>query len=146
MFFLKKIVILFLFLMAWVTILSGCVQDKYDKGAEGVTFSKLGGFTDRNGQAKIRLIAYSGEAETANIKNYAERLGCGMLFAYFYPESTDRSEIPVEELNTARSFVEAKEILFKGEGYGKWHFAAQCLGMITTVTDCQERSISTNCR
>lgn len=146
MFFLKKIVILFLFLLAWTAILSGCVQDKYDKGAEGVTFSKIAGFTDSNGQARIRLIAYSGEAETANIKNYAERLGCGMLFAYFYPESTERSEIPVEEIEAAQTIVEAREILFKGEGFGKWRFAVQCLTLIPTITDCQESPISSNCR
>jgi len=63
--------------------------------------------------------------EIENVKSYADRLGCGMIFAYFYPESTDRNEIPIEELQSARSFVEAREILFKGEGYDKWHFAAQ---------------------
>jgi len=142
----EKMVIRFLFFLALAAMLSGCVQDKYGKGTDSVTFSKIGGFTDRNGQAKIRLIVYSGEAEREDIKRYAERLGCGMLFAYFYPDSTDRNEIPVEEIQSARSFVEAREILFKGEGVGKWRFAAQCLTLIPTVTDCQEAPISTNCR
>ncbi len=142
----NKMVLCYLFILALSFVLPGCVQDKYNKGAENVDFTNIGGFTDPNGQARIRLIVYSGEAELENIKSYADRLGCGMLFAYFYPESTDRNEIPIEELESSRSFVEAREILFKGEGYGKWHFAAQCLGLIPTVTDCQERSISTNCR
>jgi hypothetical protein len=141
-----KTVVRFLLLSVLVIPVSGCVLSKYDKGDEGVTFTKIGGFTEPNGQAKIRLITYTGQAEMENVKTYAEQLGCGMMFAYFYPETSDRSLIPVEEIQAARSIVEAREILFKGEGVGKWRFATQCLSLIPTVTDCLKSPISTNCR
>lgn len=141
-----KTTIKLMFLLVLLAGISGCADMGGDKVAEGVTFSKIGGFTDRNGQAKIRIVVYSGEAEVGNIKVYSEKLGCGMLFAYYYPDATDRNDIPVQQLESAQTFVEAREIMFKGEDVGKWSFASQCLGMIPTVTDCVESPISTNCR
>ncbi len=136
----------FLLAVVLAAMLTGCVQSKYDKGSEGVTFSRIGGFTEPGGQGKIRLFTYTGEPEIEDVKKYAEQLGCGMMFAYFYPETSDRNLIPVEEVQSARSIVEAREILFKGEGVGKWHFATQCFSLIPTITDCRKSSISTNCR
>lgn len=142
---LKKVVKL-LFLLVVLGAVSCCAGMDSNTFSEGVTFRKVGGFTDRRGQAKIRLIVYSGEAKEGNIRLYAEKLGCGMLYAYYYPDITDMNDIPVQQLESARNFVEARDLLFKGEGVGKWNFASQCLGMIPTVTDCVEMPISTNCR
>lgn len=142
---LKKVVKLLIMLFVLGAV-SGCAGMDGNTFAEGVTFRKVGGFTDRYGQAKIRLIVYSGEAKEGNIRLYAEKLGCGMLYAYYYPDTTDMNDIPVQQLEYARNFVEARDLLFKGEGAGRWSFASQCLGMIPTVTDCVELPISTNCR
>lgn len=141
-----KTVITFMCLLVLPAVLSGCAGMDNKKVAEGVTFRKIGGFTERNGQGRIRLVTYSGEAEKGNIEIYANKLGCGMLFAFYYPESTDMNDVPVAQLESARNFVEAREVMFKGEGVGKWSFASQCLGLIPTVTDCVESPISTNCR
>jgi hypothetical protein len=139
--------IMYLFSLAVLLAgISGCAAMNMDKIAEGVEFRKVGEFTDRNGQAKILLVVYSGKAGEGNIRQYAEKLGCQMIFAYYYPDSTDRNEIPAQQLESARNFAEAREVLFQGEGVGKWRFASQCLGMIPKVTDCLEYSISTNCR
>lgn len=135
-----------LFSLFMVTFFSGCVEMKGDKSSEEITFTKAGEFTDRRGQAKIKLYTYAGEAEFEDIKSYAGTLGCGMLYAYFYPADTLREEIPVYELGSAKSFSHAQDILFKGEGYAKWHYAVMCLGMLPTLTDCQETPLSTNCR
>jgi len=128
------------------TLVFGCVEMKGDRSGENITFTKAGEFKDRRGQATIKLYTYAGAAELDDIKSYAGTLGCGMLYAYFYPADTLRDEMPVDELQTARSFTHAQEILFQGEGYAKWHYAAQCLGLIPTVTDCQATPLSTNCR
>lgn len=127
-------------------IASGCAKEKYDNGYEGINFDHVAEFSDSRGQVKIKLVVYSGEPEKENIKAYAGTLGCGMLYAYFYPDSIMREEIPIAEITSATSFVQAQEILFKEEGYSRWHYAAQCLAMIPTVTDCQETPLSPNCR
>jgi len=138
--------ICFLSLIFWPGVFAGCAGMNSDKAADGVKFSKIGEFRDSSGQARILLIVYSGEATKGNIKQYAENLGCGMVFAYYYPETTDINTIPVGQLESAGNFVEAREALFTGENSAKWRFASQCLGMVPTLTDCMEFTISTNCR
>lgn len=141
-----KTAIQVIFLVVCFAGISGCASLNTDDTAEGVNFCKIGEFADRRGQVKIVLVTYTGEAGAGNIQQYAEKLGCRMMFAYYYPDSTDRNEIPVQQLESAGNFLEARELLFQGEGVGKWRFASQCLGMIPTVTDCLEYSLSTNCR
>jgi len=126
--------------------LSGCADKKNDSGTEGVSFRKIGGYTDPRGQGKIRIYLFAGEPEIEDIKMHTEKLGCGMLFAYYYPESTDINDIPLEEIETARSLLAARDALFKGEGVGRWRFGTECLGIIPSTTDCMESPISTRCR
>lgn len=123
-----------------------CAELTGGKSENPPTFNRAGEFTDRRGQAKIRLFTYTGLAEYADIKSYTEKLGCGMVYAYFYPAGTPVNEIPAAELQAAKSFTRAQEILFQGAGYTKWDYASQCIGFIPTVTDCRETPISTNCR
>jgi len=134
------------FLTVLLAGISGCADLNMKKTAAAVTFSKIGEFTGHGGQSKILLVIYSGEAQEGNIKEYAEKLGCQMVFAYYYPDSTDRNDIPAQQMQEAENFAAARDVLFQGEGVGKWHFASQCLGMIPHVTDCQEFPISTYCR
>ena len=126
--------------------LSGCSELGGSKYAQNVTFNQVGGFTDKYGQAKIRLVTYSGDAKEGNIREFAGKLGCSMMYVYYFPDTTDMSEIPAEKLAQAKNYVEARDLLFEGEGVAKWRYASQCLGMMLTVTDCVEMSISTNCR
>ncbi|MDW7772997.1 MAG: hypothetical protein SCH71_08920 [Desulfobulbaceae bacterium] len=133
------------FLLVLLAGISGCADVK-NKMADGVEFNNVGRFADRRGQANIVLVTYSGEAAIGNIKQYAEKLGCEMMFAFYYPESTDMDDIPIRQLEEAGNFGDARELLFKREGVGKWRFASQCFGLIPTVTDCLESPISPNCR
>ena len=142
----KRKALCFVLLFILTVGFAGCADKKSDAGTEGVAFRKIAGFTDPRGQGKIRLFVYSGEPEIEDIKRYTEKLGCGMLFAYYYPESTDRNEIPIEGIESAQSLVEARDILYKGEGVSKWRFGTQCFSLIPTITDCQESPISMNCR
>lgn len=135
-----------IFLLCMLGIfLSGCA-DKKSSGTEGVTFQKIAGYTDQRGQGRIRVYTFSGEPEIEDIKMHTEKLGCGMLFVYYYPESMDLSEMPLESLETAKSTVAANDLLHKGEGVSRWRFGAQCLSIIPSITDCMETPISTNCR
>lgn len=127
-------------------ICGACGEMTGGKGENPPTFNRAGEFTDRRGQAKIRLFTYSGRVEYEDIKSYTETLGCGMLYAYFYPAGTPVTVIPAAELQEAKSFTQAQEILFQGAGYTKWDYASQCIGFIPTVTDCRETPLSTNCR
>ena len=123
--------------------ITGCV----DKKPMDINVSKIVEYTDRLGQANLRLYIYSGEeVEIEDIKAYTEKLGCNMLYAYFYPDTLSLSEIPVEEIRTAKTFSEAQDILFNGEGYAGWRFASRCFAAIPIVTDCLESRVSQNCR
>ncbi len=124
-------------------VFTGCA----DKGSEKpITYQKVASFDDPRGQGKIRIYMYSGEPELEDIKKKTEKLGCQMLFAYYYPESTDMNDIPVDRINNAQSLVEARDTLFKGEDVGRWHFGSQCFSLIPSVTNCFESPVSTNCR
>ncbi len=113
---------------------------------ELIDIKKLGEFSDKRGQARVKLLTYSGPAKLENIKKYVGTMGCGMLYAYFYSADTDPALIPVEELQSAGTFSQARDVLFQGEGYAKWDFGAACLGIIPTVTDCRKTPYSSNCR
>jgi hypothetical protein len=89
---------------------------------------------------------YSGEPEVEDIKAYVENQGCNLLYTYFYPDTVSLSEIPVEEIRSAKSFVAAQDILFNGEGYARWSFSSQCLAVIPIVNNCNERFGGQNCR
>lgn len=108
--------------------------------------SKMAEYADRRGQANVKLYMYSGSPKITDIRAYAEKQGCNMHYAYFYPDTVPLSEIPVEEINAAKSFADAREILFDGEGYARWRFSSQCLAVIPIVTDCNERFAGQNCR
>lgn len=129
-----------------IVLVPGCAALDPKGVADNVSFRLVGGYGGQTEQARIRVIVYSGKPKEGNIKQYAEKMGCGMIFAYFYPDSTDMNDIPVVELADARNFIEARDVLFKGEGFGKWSYATKCMGIITTLTDCVEHPISTNCR
>lgn len=129
-----------------VSMLLGACGAMNSFGKNQVTYTRAGGFIDKRGQAKIVLFTYNGHAKYEDIKSYTETLGCGMLYAYFYPADTSSDLIPTYELQNAKSFTQAQDVLFKGAGYAKWHFASQCIGFIPTVTDCRETPLSTNCR
>ena len=108
--------------------------------------SKVADYSDRRGQANVQLYMYSGTPKVDDIKTYTEKLGCNMLHAYFYPDTIPLSEIPVEEINAAKSFTEAQEILFNGEGFARWRFSARCFAVIPIVADCNDRFAGQNCR
>lgn len=141
-----KIALVSVILFFMTAGLIGCADKKNDSGTEGVSFRKIAGYTDQRGQGRIRIFLYTGEPEVEDIKRHTDKLGCGMLFAFYYPESTDLNDIPVEGIETARSMVEAREALFRGEGVGRWRFGTECLGIIASITDCMESPISTRCR
>jgi len=111
-----------------------------------INVRKLAEFSDSRGQANVKLYLYSGEVKEENIKAYAEKLGCNMIFAYFYSDTIPLHEIPVEEIRSAKSFNETQEILFNGEGYASWRFAARCFAAIPIIVDCKESGVSQNCR
>ena len=111
-----------------------------------MTFKKIAGYDDPRGGGKIRIYTFTGEPELEDIKTHVEKLGCGMLFSYYYPTTADRSEIPVERIEAAKSLLEAREILYTGEGVSRWHFGSQCMTLIPSVTNCMESPISSNCR
>lgn len=142
----KRIALSSAILLLMTANLIGCADKKNDSGTEGVSFQKIGGYTDPRGQGRVRIFLYSGEPEIEDIKMHTDKLGCGMLFAYYYPESTDSNDIPVVQVETARSLLDAKDALFKGEGVGRWRFGTECLGIIPSITDCMESPISTRCR
>lgn len=129
-----------IFLMA---LSFGCAQ----KNPADIQVSRLVEYSDRLGQAHVQLFRYSGEVKKKNIKAYAkEKLGCNMLYAFFYPDTVSMNAIPVEEISTARSFVEVQDILFRGEGVARWRYAVQCLSVIPIVVDCSTNPVSQNCR
>ncbi len=123
--------------------LAGCADKK---NLEDINVTKLAQFTDRLGQANVKLYTYSGEVKEENIKAYVEKLGCGMLYAYFYPDTVPMDQIPVEEIGAARSFAEVQEVLYNGEGFARWRYAAQCFAVIPVIMDCFESPASQNCR
>jgi hypothetical protein len=131
-----------LFLAAGIT---GCA-DKDKKNPADIEVRKMAEFSDRLGQASVKLYIYSGDVEEKNIRAYTEKLGCRMLHAYFYPDTVPLNEIPIEEIRSATSFSEVQEILFHGEGYAGWRFASRCFSVIPIVTDCRESRVSQNCR
>ena len=140
----KKTSLIFLFVLFFVSGLTGCA-DKNVNLAD-IDVRKLAQYSDKRGQANVKLYMYSGEVKEKNIKAYAEKLGCNMLFAYFYPDTVPLNEIPVEEIRSAKSFNDTHEILFNGEGYASWRFAARCFAVIPIVADCQASSVTQNCR
>jgi len=142
----QKIMAALLLGFTFSMLCSACGDMKGRTGADSLKVIPAGAFTDKRGQAKIRLFTYVGEPEYEDIKAYAETLGCGMMYAYFYSAGTPAGEIPAVELQEAKSFTQAQEILFQGAGYAKWDYGAQCIGFIPTVTDCRETALSQNCR
>jgi hypothetical protein len=126
--------------------IQGCGSMDGRGAGEAVVFRNAGEFTDSRGMAKIVLVMYTGNAREADVRQYVGRLGCNLVFAFFYPEGTPPEQVPVRELEEARNFVEARDLLFQGPDTGGWSFASQCLGMIPTITDCRETPGSTNCR
>lgn len=122
---------------------SGCAR----KNPADIQVTRLAEFSDRLGQAHVKILQYSGKVKEKNIKAYAEeRLGCNMLYAFFYPDTVPLSSIPVDEINTAQSFAEVQNILFQEEGVARWRFAAQCFSVIPVVADCYKNPVSHNCR
>ena len=140
----KKTSLIFLVVLFLVSGLTGCA-DKNVNLAD-IDVRKLAQYSDKRGQANVKLYMYSGEVKEKNIKAYAEKLGCNMLFAYFYPDTVPLNEIPVEEIRSAKSFNDTHEILFNGEGYASWRFAARCFAVIPIVVDCQASRVTQNCR
>ena len=124
------------------TGMGGCAEKK----PVDLDVSKMAEYSDRRGQANVKLYRYSGTPEIEDIKAYVEKLGCNMLYAYFYPDTVSLNEIPVEEINAAKSFADVREILFNGEGFARWKFSSQCLAVIPIVADCSERFGGQNCR
>jgi hypothetical protein len=143
-----RLTVLFLLPVIWTVMgLAGCAGKDEGSGYDMIVFDKVAEFSDSRGQAKIKLYTYDGQkVEEKNIRAYAETLGCGMSYAYFYPVSLQTGAIPIAEINAARSFKQAEEILYQGEGYGRWHFSSQCLGLIPIVSDCRQSSLSMQCR
>ena len=121
---------------------SGCAK----KNEVPVHFEKMAEYTDRLGQANVKLYRYTGQAELENIKAYSGKLGCKMLYAYFYPDTVPMNEIPVEEISSATTYSEVQEILYEREGFARWHYAVQCFAVIPFVTDCIDSPVSQNCR
>lgn len=138
----QRWVVTFLSLIFLGVGISGCAK----KNEVQIQFEKLAEYTDRLGQVNVKLYRYTGEAELENIKTYSEKLGCKMLYAYFYPDTIPSNEIPVEEIRSAQSFGEIQEILYEREGFARWHFAVQCFALIPLITDCIESPVSQNCR
>lgn len=122
--------------------LAGCA----DKNSLDFRISKLAEFSDPRGQANIKLFMYSGEVDVENIKAYTDTLGCNMQYAYFYPDTVPLANIPVSEISMASNYAEANEVLFKGEGYAKWHYAARCFAAIPIVSDCLASPLTMNCK
>ncbi len=139
-----KLVLINIFLLLYLCLGAAGCADK--KNLADIQANKLSEYSDRRGQANVKLYRYSGDVKLENIKAFTEKLGCRMLYAYFYSESVPMSEIPVEEVRTARSFTDVQEILFQGEGYGKWRFSSRCFALIPIVTDCLESPVSQDCR
>jgi len=134
-----------LFLLAILIVGAAGCADKNESEAP-ISVSKLAEFSDRLGQANVRLYMYSGDMEEEDIKAYVEKLGCNMLYAYYYPDTVPISQIPVEEVGAAKSFAEVQDALFNGEGFSRWRYAAQCFAVIPIVVDCYESPASQNCR
>ena len=140
--FVRFFTVVFLLIFFGIT---GCADKK--KSAEDlVTFQKIAGYDDTRGQGRVRIFTFTGEPEIEDIKQHTEKLGCGMLFAFYYPSAANMADIPIESVESARSLLAARDALFKGEGVGRWRFGTQCLGLIPSVTDCMESPISSNCR
>ena len=137
----KRLAVIFLVLF-FISTITACA----DKKVMDINARKLAEYSDSRGQANLKLYMYSSNAEIKDIEAYTDKLGCNMLFAYFYPDTVATSEIPVEEIRSAKSFVEAREILFNGEGYASWRFAARCFAAIPIVTDCKDGPLAQNCR
>ncbi|GAB4337204.1 MAG: hypothetical protein Kow0089_08270 [Desulfobulbaceae bacterium] len=129
-------------LLTAVLMPGGCAGKKEDH----LNVTRMAEYSDRLGQANVKLFRYAGEADVEDIKTFTEKLGCRMLYAYFYPDTVPIHEIPVEEVRTAGSYTEVQDILFNGEGYARWRFAAQCFAVIPFVSDCYESPVSQNCR
>ena len=123
-------------------LIIGCSE----KTTVPVTIEKLAEFSDRLGQASVKLFRYSGDADEDYIKEYSEKLGCKMIYAYFYPATVPLAEIPVDEINMAKTYTEAYDILYSGGGFAKWRFVTQCFSMIPVISDCYESPVARNCR
>ena len=138
----KRSAATFLLVLFFVSGITACA----DKKLVDVNARKMAEYSDSRGQANVKLYMYSSAAKIEDIKDYTKKLGCNMLFAYFYPDTVPLNEIPIEEIRSAKSFNETHEILFNGEGYASWRFAVRCFAVIPIVTDCQESQVSQNCR
>ena len=132
----KQLLAGWLSILVIVAALAGCAEKE---PVVEFTADKISDYSSRLGQANVKLYMYSGTPKLEDVKVYAEKLGCNMLYAYFYPDTVPLSKIPVEEIRSAKSFAETQEILFNGEGYARWSFASQCLAVIPIVADCNER-------
>lgn len=132
----------FLVVFILSTFLTGCAE----KNLANIQVEKLAEFSDRLGQANVKLYRYSGELEKENIEAFSEKLGCNMLYAYFYPDTVPLSEIPIEEVQSAKSYTQVHDTLYNGEGYARWRFTSRCFAVISIVTDCNESRVSQDCR
>jgi hypothetical protein len=120
----------------------GCAN----KSQVPINYEKMAEFTDKRGQANVRLYRYTGNVKLKNIKEHSGKLGCNMLYAYFYPDTVPLNEIPVNEIRSAQTYSEVQEILYEREGYARWRFAVQCFAVIPFITDCMESPVSQNCK
>ena len=82
----KKPSATFLLLLFFISGITACA----DKNLADINVSKMAEYSDTRGQANIKLYMYSGEVKEENIKAYTNKLGCNMLYAYFYPDTVDR--------------------------------------------------------
>ena len=123
-------------------LITGCAE----KQTVPITVEKLAEFSDRLKQANVKLFRFSGDPDLEYMKKYSEKLGCKMVFAYFYPDTVPMSDIPVYEINTAKTYSEAYDILYSGAGFAKWRFVTQCFSMIPVISDCYESPVARNCR
>jgi len=131
-----------LFLCGLALGLGGCAE----KNLADINVSKMAEYSDRLGQANVKLYTYASDVKEKDIKTYVEHMGCNMLYAYFYPDTVPINKIPVQEILSATSFAEVQNILYEGEGFARWRYAAQCFAVIPIVSDCYESRVSQNCR
>lgn len=139
---LQRIFIVLFIAFFYSLVLNGCAE----KNPVQVNIEKLAEFSDRLGQANVQLFRYSGDADIDYIKEYSERLGCKMIYAYFYPDTVPVGGIPVYEINNAKTYTEAYDILYSGGGFAKWRYVTQCFSMIPVISDCYESPVARNCR
>lgn len=139
---LKRFFAVPLLVVVFGVMVTGCAE----KNLADIQVKKMAEFSNRLGQANVKLYVYSGDVEAKNIKAYTETLGCNMLYAYFYPDTVPVTKIPIEEVQSAKSYAEINDILFSSEGYDRWRFASRCFSVIPIVTDCNENPVSQDCR